>query len=152
MSSAEQPGDRLHAVQRLQEIELDQAQVERTRLQKAAEEQRRKLTDVEAHLQECRTLEVSLMTGAAGVPVESLRQIRAYLRVQAQELVQQQEILSKAEAAADDAVRSVVGNFQRLSATRRLRERRQAEASVQLLRARYKKLDDMAIVTKRNAQ
>jgi hypothetical protein len=46
---------------------------------------------------------------------------------------------------------SVVGNFERLSATRRLRERRAAEASVQQLRAQFKKFDDMAIVTKRNA-
>ncbi len=151
MSSAERPGDRLHAVQRLQEIELDRARAERMRLEKAAEEQRRRMTDLEDRLDASRTLEVTLITSPAGVSVDTLRQSRLYLRAQAGELLQQQQVLAKAESAADDARMSVLGNFERLSATRRLRERRAAEICAQQLRARFREFDDMAIVTKRNA-
>jgi len=151
MSSTHTPRDRLLAVQRLQELELDEAQTLQARLEKAAAAQRQRLGVLEAGLDEDRRLEVTLMASAAGVSVEALRQLRMYLHAQGQDLLQQQEILSKAEAEADTARLSVVGSFERLSATRRLRERRVAEASVQQLRAQFKKFDDMAIVTKRNA-
>jgi flagellar export protein FliJ len=152
MSSADRPGDRLHAVERLQQIELDQARVERTRLQKAVAEQRRRMTDLQARLDASRTLEVTLITSSAGVSADALRQSRLYLRAQALELLQQQEVLAKAESAADNARMSVVGSFERLSATRRLRERRAAEICAQQLRARFREFDDMAIVTKRNVE
>lgn len=153
MSQSTRGGDRrLHALERFQELELEQVRVERTRLDEEAEEQRQRITAHQGRLDAARSLEVDLITSAAGTSVDVLRHTRLYLQAEAQDILQQQQVLRKAEAAAESARLSVIRNFERLSATRRLRERRAEDSSTRLLRAQYKSFDDLAIVTKSNGK
>jgi hypothetical protein len=151
MSQSTPPGDRrLHALERFQELELEQARAQRTRLDEEAEEQRRRVDGLQVKLDAVRSLEVALITSAAGTSVDVLRHARLYMQVEAQDLTRQQQVLQQAAAAAEDARLSVVKNFERLSATRRLRERRAADSSTRALREQFKAFDDLAIVTKSN--
>jgi hypothetical protein len=151
MSQSNQSRDRrLHALERFQELELEQARAQRTRLDKEAEEQRQRIADLQVRLDAARSLDVARIMSAAGTSADVLRHTRLYLQAEAQGILQQQQVLLKAEAAADAARASVVGNFERLSATRRLRERRAADSATRLLRAQFKAFDDLAIVSKGN--
>jgi hypothetical protein len=153
MSQSTRPRDRrLHALERFQELELEQARTQRTRLDEEAEEQRQRIAGLQVRLDAARSLEVARITSADGMSVDALRHTRLYLQAEAQDILQQRQVLEKAEAAAESARLSVVRNFERLAATRRLRERRAADSSTRLLRKQLKAFDDLAIVTKRNGQ
>jgi hypothetical protein len=153
MSQSTRPRERrLHALERFQELELEQARAQRMRLDKEAEDQRQRIAGLQVRLDAARSLEVALITSAAGTSVDVLRHTRLYLQAEAQDILEQQQLLLKAESAAESARLSVVGNFERLSATRRLRERRAADSSTRLLREQLKAFDDLAIVTKSNGK
>jgi hypothetical protein len=151
MSHSRRPRDgRLHALERFQELELEQARAQRTRLDQEAEEQRQRIAALQTRLDAARSSEVALITSAAGMSVDVLRHTRLYLQAEARDILQQQQILLKAEGAAESAQLSVVGNFERLSATRRLRERRAAMRATRALRQQLKAFDDLAIVAQSN--
>jgi hypothetical protein len=153
MSQSPHPREqRLHALERFQELELEQARAQRTRLDREADEQRQRVAGLQLRLDAIRSLEVAAMTSAGGVSADVLRHTHLYLRAEAQNFLEQQEMLLKMQAAVESARISVVRNFQRLSATRRLRERRDAADSTRLLRKQLRAFDDLALVTKSNGK
>ena len=143
---------RLPALERFQELELEQARAQRTRLDTEADGQRQRVAGLQARMDAARSLEVAAITSAAGVSADVLRHTRLYLRSEEHDLLAQQEMLQKMETAAESARLSVVRHFERLSATRRLRERRNAADSTRLLRKQLRTFDDLALVTKSNGK
>jgi flagellar export protein FliJ len=138
--------DKLGALERLTDLEVEQARIQHTALENAADEQRKRVAEVRAGIAQTRDFEQNLLMREDAVSVESLRHVQSFLQWRAQELVEQQANLTQAEDLASNARATVIRRFERLLAICRLRERRVQAAALDLARAEQKQLDDRAII------
>ena len=137
---------RLATLQRLRELELDQARVERASIDAATDRHRRRFALMQLELQATQALERSKVTAEAGVCADLLRHARNYARWQAREIGEQEAVVKASERRSDEARLEVARRFERLAVIKRLRERGAREAALEETRAEYKNLDNQALV------
>ena len=146
MNSARQRDRRLATLERLHEAELEQARVERTRLDAAVESQVKAVSDIERELASTTSLMREQVADGAGVPADLLRLTCDYARWQARTLAGQQALLVKARTSAEEGRQHVLRRFERLATIERLRVRAARENEIERARAEQKALDDQALL------
>ncbi|HEY4211208.1 MAG TPA: hypothetical protein VGM84_06990 [Steroidobacteraceae bacterium] len=141
---------RLATLQRLRELELEEARVERVRVEARAEADRQRLHEMQQALNSTRDLERSRVTAVTGVSAATLRAARDYARWQAQEIVVGERALRVSERLSELARSEVGRRFERVAVIERLRERGSRESSIEGGRLEQRSLDDQALTRAHN--
>lgn len=136
---------RLRTVQRLRELELENARSERAQLDVAAEEQRLLLEQLLERARDTTRFETVLAD--QGVTADTLRQVRRYAAWQHQCISKQEAELETAKNRASAARATVVRRLERLRVVERLRERIAHIASEAQIHTQYVLMDDQGIVS-----
>lgn len=137
---------RLHSLERLYSLELEQARVEWGALDRALREQNTRLAQLQQDIERTHQVESGWVTRSEGASPEVLRHVRTYRIWQRTVLAEQQRKLEQTQTAADDAHANVVSCFERLRVIQRLSARRAHEAFTHRFRSELKRLDDQAIL------
>jgi flagellar export protein FliJ len=137
---------RLASLERLHELELEQARIERAEVDAAADRQRSRVAALEREVEEMHEMERARIASQSGVSVEFLRGTRAYARWQHQEIGKERGALKSAEQLAEQARLKVTQRFERLEVIGRLRARGARDAAMEQGRSEQKTLDDLALV------
>lgn len=136
--------EQLATVQRLDELELEQARAAKTKADAVVEQQSRTVGALQARVEQARRLAESQMTSGAGVG--AMRQLADYANWQARALQRWEAELSKARDAAEQARAHLMRCFERLSVIERLRERRMRELELERARMEQNTLDDYGTI------
>ncbi len=137
---------RLQTLQRWRELELEQARVERARIDEEAERRRSRIAQLRRDADETLELQQRRIVADAGVSAHFLSLARTFARWQVMQIGEQQTALHLSEQMAEQARLEVGRRYERVAAIERLRERGAREAAMESNRAEQKNLDDQALV------
>jgi flagellar export protein FliJ len=127
---------------RLHELQLEQARIERAALDAAVEHQRVKVEALQREVASAQALAESLVTSASGVAPDALRHMRNYVGWQNTLLAEQQLVLQRSSALAEQARANVRRRFERLSAMERACDRQARAAARERVRSQQRALDE----------
>lgn len=137
---------RLRGLERLCGLELEEARVERVSCETKVEECNSRIGELRHQMQLAADKELSLVAGSAGVAPAMMQLLRSYMSWHAQSLAHEQQQLTGAQRAVDDAQDKVQRKFARLTAIRKLRARRWEELTRERYRTELWRADEQAIV------
>ena len=137
--------DKLRTVQRLRELELENARAERAQLDAASEEQRARLEQLNERARDTTRFEADVSN--QGVAADTLRQVRHYAAWQYRCIGEQELEWESARDRAEEAREAVIQRLERLRVIERLRERVARVAQQARIHTQYVVEDDQGIVS-----
>src|SRR5262249_30085731 len=138
--------DSLRKLERLRELQLEQAQVEHAHAAGDAESKRRVLQQTEVRIAEAHAFARERLEKSRALSVESLLGIRLFAALQEQQLDTERTAWRTSQDQCDSALSKVVERLAELSVIERLRERRRGEATKAQARLEQKRLDEQGLV------
>jgi hypothetical protein len=135
----------LRTLERWRTAELESAQVERSQLERIAQEQESARDGVEAKLADTQSFVRERLAGVEPLSPEALRQCAAFAALQRDELELAQAAVDESRAHCDSAHEKVISQFEALSVVQRLNRRRSLETNRELERAAQARLDEQGL-------
>jgi flagellar export protein FliJ len=137
---------RLDVLQRLHELELQEARGAHAAAEKRLQQQQRRIAALESKIAETQALAQERVTRDEGVSVDVMHGLRVYEAWQAQLLRSQHRALKAEEEATEQAREQVIERFKRLHVIERLDQRHRRNEHERRMRDERNALDEAAMI------
>lgn len=145
MDSNDRNPNRLRALERWREAELESAQARYVERSRAAADKQDAHNRVQSEMRDTQSFLREQLHANEPLSPESLRRVTQFTALKAEELAAARQALDESRASCDAARAEVLRGFEQLSAVRRFNERRERAAAQDETRADQKRLDEHAL-------